>query len=231
MTIDILTLFPEMFTGPFDYSIVKRAREENLVTINLHNLREWGIGKHRQVDDRPYGGGPGMVMRVDVIARALEDITATHDTDTIKILLDPIGAPFSQTDANRYASQSNLLFVCGHYEGVDERVRSHLVDEIVSLGDFILTGGEIPAMAIIDSVVRLLPGVLEKSHAVEEESFSFVTDAHDQPVLEYPQYTKPREYRGLEVPNVLLSGDHARIQNWRHRQALEVTEKYRPDLL
>lgn len=201
MTISILTLFPDMFAGPFDYSIVKHAKEKGSITINIVNIREFSTDRYKSVDDHPYGGGVGMVMRVDVINRALRTLHGK------KVLLDPRGTTFTQKKARAFAKLDHLILVCGHYEGVDERVKS-LVDETISIGDYILTGGELPAMVIVDSVVRLLPGVLKKQ-ATSNESFS-LSDS-----LEYPQYTRPEEHKGLRVPTVLLSGDHKRIEEWR----------------
>lgn len=232
MVIHVVSLFPEVFTVPFDYSILKRAQNQNQLRIVSHNLRRWGIGKHRVVDSRPYGGGTGMILRVDVLARALLDIK-NHDPDAKIILLDPQGRVFNQDQADRLAKLKSLVLVCGHYEGVDERVKNHLVDEVVSIGDYVLTGGEIPAMVIIDAVGRLIPGVLEKSQATACESFKIQQSktGQDHRLLEYPQYTRPKTFRRWSVPNVLLSGNHQEIEAWRRKEALKKTRKIRPDLL
>lgn len=224
MKISILTLFPEMFVGPFDHSIIKRAKEKNLLEINLVNIRNFGIGKHKVVDDKPYGGGIGMVLKVDVLDIALQ---ATKDTQLNKeeeksVLLDPRGKPFIQSTAKELAALKHLILICGHYEGFDERIRS-LVDFELSLGDFVLTGGEIPSLAITDAVARLIPGVL-KSDATQLESFS-------QSLLEHPHFTTPAIYKNLSVPEVLLSGNHANIDAWRKNQEQIITKKYRPDMI
>lgn len=205
MKYTILTLFPEMFTGPFDASIIKRAQEQQIVDIDIINIRDFATDKHKSVDDRPYGGGKGMIMRVDILDRALTH-AKTNDTKTITILLDPKGKTYTQAIAKRLTSYDHIILICGHYEGVDERVRS-LVDESISIGQYILTGGEIPAMVIVDSVTRLLPGVLDPE-ATRDESF---TDDR----LEYPQYTRPPIYKGMKVPDILLSGHHRKIDEWR----------------
>ncbi|MEK7119084.1 MAG: tRNA (guanosine(37)-N1)-methyltransferase TrmD [Patescibacteria group bacterium] len=224
MTISILTLFPEMFAGPFDHSIIRRAKDKNIVHINFVNIRDFSSDTYKTVDDHPYGGGVGMIMRVDVVNRALEHMKALCKRTSCKtILLDPQGTPYTQAKAKELSSIDHLILICGHYEGVDERVRS-LVDETISIGDFIVTGGEIPAMVLIDSVVRLLPGVLKKDTATLDESFT-------QPLLEYPQYTRPKEFNGMAVPNVLLSGNHAAIDKWKKIQQLANTKNRRPDLL
>ncbi len=206
MKIDILTLFPDMFHGPFDASIIKRAASKNLVQIKVHDLRKWGYTERRNVDDRPYGGGVGMVLRVDVIDRALQEIKK----DKAKvILLDATGERFTQQKAQTLSKLEHLILIAGHYEGVDRRVHEHLVDEVVSIGDYVLTGGEIPAMVLVDSVIRLIPGVLGKDESSADES-------HKEPgYLEYPQYTRPEVYRGWEVPKILLSGHHGEIKKWR----------------
>lgn len=212
-----------MFTGPFDASIVKRAKEKKLVDINFINIRDFAVDKYGSVDDHPYGGGQGMIMRVDIIDRALQHVTCHVSRVTKKIiLLDPGGKPYTQAKAKELSTFDHLILICGHYEGVDERIRS-LVDEEISIGDYVLTGGEIPAMVIVDSVVRLLPGVLKKSQTTNDESFSSL--------LEYPQYTKPPGYKGMSVPDVLLSGDHTKIAQWKTDQAVIKTKKQRPDLI
>lgn len=214
MKITILTLFPEMFDGPLNYSIVKRAKEQGLVTMNLVNIRDFASDSYKTVDDHPYGGGTGMIMKVDVIDRALQHVTRnTQHVTTKKILLDPRGKPYNQKKARELAKLDHLVLICGHYEGVDERVSS-LVDERISIGPYILTGGELPAMIIADSITRLLPGVLSKSDAVKNESFS------ETMKLEHPQYARPRTYKKLSVPVVLLSGDHKKIRTWRSDNAI-----------
>ncbi|RQD68637.1 MAG: tRNA (guanosine(37)-N1)-methyltransferase TrmD [Tindallia sp. MSAO_Bac2] len=222
MRIDIITLFPEMFTGPFDFSIIKRAREEEKVNINLVNLRDYSQDKHRQVDDYPYGGGKGMVIKPEPVFRAVESLVKIRHKTRI-LLLCPQGHLFDQEKAKELAEEEHLVMICGHYEGIDERIRENLVDEDISIGDYVLTGGEIPAMVVTDAVVRLVPGVLSSSESVQEESFY-------EGLLEYPQYTRPEEFRGLKVPGVLLSGDHGRIKRWRRKQALARTREKRPEL-
>lgn len=218
MTITILTLFPEILIGPFDHSIIKRAIDKKILTLKIVNIRDFGIKPHKTVDDRPYGGGVGMVMRVDVIDKAIQNVKCHEKV----VLLDPKGKLFSQQIARRFSRLDHLILVCGHYEGVDERVRK-LVDETVSVGDYVLTGGEIPAMVVVDAVSRLLPGVIAKKEATKFESFT-------KNLLEYPQYTRPPVYRGIAVPKILLSGDHKKIDEWRKKQAILRTKKLRPDL-
>lgn len=210
---DILTLHPGLCSGPLDHSILGRARKAGLVEVNVVDLREWAPGRHRQADDIPYGGGQGMVLKVDVIHRAVQ---ALRTAQTRVILLEASGRRFDQACAARLAACPHLVLVCGHYEGVDERVREHVVDETLSIGPFVLTGGELPALVVVDSVARLLPGVLGNEASAADDSFSNGT-------LEYPQYTRPRVWEGWEVPEVLLSGHHARIQAWRREKALERT--------
>lgn len=224
MKITILTLFPEMFDGPFRESILKHAQQKNLLEIKLVNIRDFGEGKHKVVDDRPYGGGVGMVMRVDILDKAIQAVKDAK-LDTIEqkvVLLDARGETYKQQIAKDFSKLQHLILLCGHYEGVDERVRS-LVDQTISIGDFITTGGEIPAMLLVDSVARLIPGVL-KGDATAIESFS-------ENLLEFPQYTNPREYHGETVPEILLSGNHSEIEKWRNEQAKEITQQHRPDLL
>jgi len=220
MKIDILTLFPAMFKGPFDESIIKRACDKGLVKIAVHNLRKWTEDKHKTVDDRPFGGGVGMVLMIEPIYEALKEL---RQKNSHVILLTPQGKVFTQKTAQRLAKQNHLIFICGHYEGVDERIREHLVDEEISIGDYILTGGELPAMVITDTITRLVSGVLKKPEATKEESFS--------PLLEYPQYTRPANFKSWKVPKILLSGDHQKIAEWRKKQSLKRTKTRRPDLL
>jgi tRNA (guanine37-N1)-methyltransferase len=225
MKIDILTLFPEMFAGPFSSSILKRAQDRGLIDINLVNIRDFSTNKHHTVDDTPYGGGAGMVMAPEAIFGAVEDAVKKHEVTPARIvLMCPQGRPFNQAIALELARERNLVIICGHYEGVDERVRVNLVTDEISIGDYVLTGGELPAMVVVDAVTRLIPGVLGESASVEEESFN-------NGMLEYPQYTRPREFRGQAVPDVLLSGHHEEIRKWRRKQSLFRTLERRPELL
>lgn len=225
MYITVLTLFPDMFTGPFDDSIVKRAKEKGVVAISYVNIRDFAKDKHKSVDDRPYGGGVGMILRVDIVDIALQYAKLLHtNVHTHTILLDPQGTTYSQQIARQLTTYDHLILLCGHYEGVDERIRA-LVDEEISIGDYILTCGEIPAMVLVDSVVRLLPGTLKKEGVTTNESFSGVT-----PLLEYPQYTTPQTYKGKSVPDILLSGHHANIEKWKQKEALKRTKLRRSDL-
>ncbi len=221
MKIDVLTLFPAMFAGPLDESIVKRAREAGLLDLKIHNLRDWTHDRHKTVDDRPFGGGPGMLLKVEPLFEAVESLQREK---TKVILLSPSGRKFDQSIARELAAQDDLLLVCGSYEGFDERVREALADDELSIGDYVLTNGALPAMVVIDAVARLLPGVLGDDESSHDESFS-------HGLLEYPQYTRPAEFRGMNVPEVLLSGNHAEIEKWRREQAKLRTEKQRPDLL
>lgn len=216
MTIDIITLFPNMFVGPFDQSIVKRAQNKGLVQINYHDLRNFAIDERGTVDDRPYGGGVGMVLRIEPIFAALQKIKKS-DLNSKVVLTDARGDKFTQKRAKGFSELDQLIIICGHYEGVDERVREHLVDESISIGEYLLTGGEIPAMVITDAVTRLIPGVLEKPEATLYESFSEGLQSTDYrlPQLEHPQYTRPEDFNGWKVPEILLSGNHAEIKKWR----------------
>ena len=220
MKIDILTLFPKMFKGPFDESIIKRAQKKGLIEIQAHDLRKWTKDKRKTVDDRPFGGGTGMILMVEPIYKALRDL---KNKNSKVILMDPRGRTFNQKIAGNLAKEKHLIFICGHYEGVDERVKKHLVDEEISIGDYVLTGGELPAMIIIDTLIRQIPGVLIKPEASSKESFS-------ENLLEYPQYTRPANFKGWKIPEVLLSGNHRQIAEWRKKKALELTKKRRPDL-
>lgn len=222
MKIDVLTIFPEMFESVLQTSMIKRAQEMGVVEIILHDLRDWTTDKHRQVDARPFGGGPGMVMRVDILNQAIQALRQENPQAPV-ILLTPQGEKYQQRQAEELVRQESLILVAGHYEGYDERIRDY-VDLELSIGDYILTGGELPAMVIIDSLIRLLPGVLGDENSAVYESFS-------SGQLDYPEYTKPREYQGQSVPEVLLSGDHARIEQWRQQQAEKKTREKRPDLL
>ncbi len=224
MKIDIVTIFPSIFQGPFSESMIKRALEQGVVQINLVDLRLFAAGKHRQVDDSPYGGGCGMVFKPEPLFAAVEHLKSGAGTASSRvILLSPQGRIFNQSLARELSRESHLILICGRYEGVDERVRQALVDDEISIGDYILTGGELAAAVITDAVVRLIPGFLPEQ-SVEEESFS-------NSLLEYPQYTRPPEFRGMAVPEVLLSGNHAAIADWRRRKSLERTLQRRPDLL
>ncbi len=215
MQIDILTLFPDMFKGPFDASIIKRAESRDLIKVNVHDLRRWGDTDRRNVDDRPYGGGVGMVLRVDIIHKALKDIKKKNSKI---ILLDATGERFTQAKAQKLSKEDHLILIAGHYEGVDHRVHEHLANEVISIGDYVLTGGEIPAMVLTDSIIRLIPGVLGKDESSLDES-------HKEPgYLEYPQYTRPEIYKAgigkkWSVPRVLLSGNHKDIENWRKEKS------------
>ena len=226
MQFDVLTIFPGMIEGPLTESILKRGRQKGLIEVRLHDLRDYARDRHRQVDDAPYGGGGGMVMIPGPIFEAVETILAKHPAQRSRsVLLSPQGTPFSQEKARRLARDcERLLLICGRYEGVDERVREFLVDEEISIGDYVLTGGELAAMVVIDSVSRLIPGVLGGERSAEEDSFS-------DGVLEYPQYTRPALFRGHPVPEILLSGNHAKIRRWRREMALKNTEAKRPDLI
>ena len=261
MKIDILTLFPEMFAGPFDTSMLKKAQDNGLVEININDLRKWSKDKHKTVYDRPYGGGKGMVLMIEPIYEALKGlkskiptlpagrqiskskskskVKSLSESETLKsrrqkskvVLLSPQGKVFGQQTARRLSKLNHLILIAGHYEGFDERIRKHLVDEEISIGDYVLTGGEIPSMVIVDSIVRLLPGVLEKE-ATEHESFSLSTEHHPpNTLLDYPSYTRPEIYRGWKVPEILLSGNHAQIEKWRKKKAEEKTKNVRPELL
>jgi tRNA (guanine37-N1)-methyltransferase len=221
MKIDVLTLFPAMFAGPLDESIIKRAREAGRLDLRIHNLRDYAHDRHKTVDDRPFGGGPGMLLKPEPIFEAVESLARE---ETRVILLSPSGRTFNQAIAAELAACEDLLFVTGHYEGFDERIREQLADDELSIGDYVLTNGALPVMVIIDAVTRLLPGVLGDDESAHEESFS-------HGLLEYPQYTRPAEFRGMKVPEVLLSGNHAQIAKWRAEQAQLRTSERRPDLL
>ena len=221
MKIDVLTLFPGMFPGPLDESIIKRACESGRLRLGIRDLRDYTHDRHRKVDDRPFGGGPGMLMKPEPLFEAVE---ALRGEKTRVILTSPAGRPFRQEIAQELAGEEHLLLVCGSYEGFDERVRECLADDELSIGDYVLTNGALPAMVIIDAVTRLLPGVLGDDESSVDESFS-------DGLLEYPQYTRPAEFRGMSVPEVLLSGDHAAIERWRREQARMRTGQRRPDLL
>jgi tRNA (guanine37-N1)-methyltransferase len=225
MKIHIVTTFPKFFESPLDESMMKRARQREVVHIHVHDLRDFTTDKHRSVDDYPYGGGPGMIMKPEPFFACVEHIRAEHDLSAARvILLSPQGETFSQKKANELAQEPALIFLCGHYKGIDERVHQYLATEELSIGDYVLTGGELPALVVIDAVVRLLPGVLG-------DLDSAVGDSFQTGMLDYPHYTRPEEFRGWRVPEVLMSGHHARIAQWRREQAEARTQARRADLL
>ncbi len=238
MLIDIITIFPEVFKPYINESILKIAQGKGKLEVRLHNLRDYTLDKHRKVDDRPFGGGPGMVMTAEPIFRAVESLKRTTNHESVRseaepprrgqttkiILLSPQGKALNQKLAQRLSKLKHLILICGRYEGVDERVRARLADEEISIGDYVLTGGELPAMVLVDAIARLIPGVLGHKDSVRDESFS-------ANLLEYPQYSRPADFKGMKVPEILLSGDHKKIEEWRRKKALELTKKKRPDLL
>jgi tRNA (guanine37-N1)-methyltransferase len=233
LRIDILTLFPDYFTTPLDSSLLGKAQKNNLLKIVVHDIRKFGVGKHRQVDDRPYGGGPGMVLRPDVLKKSLDDaLLGRNPTSVRKILLDPAGKQFNQDMAEHFSKEGSLLLICGHYEGVDERFKEY-VDTEVSVGDFILSGGEPAALTLVDAVSRLVPGVLGSPDSVVSESFvqKSTNEASGLKLLDYPVYTKPEMFGKTKVPQVLVSGNHQEIKKWRYDQSLKKTRQRRPDLL
>ncbi len=219
---DILTIFPKMISALTAESIIKRAQDKKKVRIDVHDLRDFSQGNYKQVDDRPFGGGPGMLLMPEPIFKAVKKIKGRRNAKVI--LACAGGKPLTQKMARRLSKGKNIILICGHYEGVDERVRQELVDESISIGDYVLTGGELPAMVVVDAVTRLLPGVLGKDESSQDESF-------EGGLLEYPQYTRPAEFQGMKVPDVLLSGNHAKIEQWRHKESIKRTKKIRPDLL
>ena len=229
MRIDIISIFPEMFESAFGHSLLKKAQDEDLIDINLYNLRDFIEDRHRQVDDVPYGGGSGMVMKPEPFFEAVLKITGSKEVEKAKkkakiILLSPQGRRFDQKIVEALSREKRLILLCGRYEGVDERVRSYLATDEISIGDYILSGGEIPVMVVVDAIARLLPGVVGDERSLEEESFT-------SDILEYPQYTRPQTYRTWKVPEILLSGDHRKIAEWRRKKALENTFDKRRDLL
>lgn len=222
MQIEILTLFPEMFEGPFSDSLMARAQTKGLVSIAIHDMRQYGMDERKTIDDRPYGGGVGMIIKVEPIYKALADLKTSASK---VILLTPRGKLFNQKMAQELSTHSHLILIAGRYEGFDERIHEHLVDEEVSIGDYVLMGGELPAMVLTETVVRLIPGVITKDEAKEKESFS------DANALEHPQYTRPEEFMGWKVPPVLLSGNHVEIEKWKKETSFSTTLKNRPDLI
>ncbi len=224
MRIDILTLFPEMFESPLRYSILKRAQEQGIVSISVTNIRDFAADNYRKVDDRPYGGGAGMVMMCAPLFACFEHVEKLAPTRGRVIMLTPQGEPFRQAKAQELAREERLILIAGRYEGFDERIRLGLNAEQISIGDYILNGGELPAMVLVDAVVRLLPGALGDEQSAQDDSFS-------DGLLEYPHYTRPEVFRDMKVPEILLSGDHAKIAQWRRQQAMERTKAWRPDLL
>ncbi len=250
MRFDLITIFPEFFVGPLDHGIVRRAREAGIAQINIQDLREFTKDKHRTVDDRPFGGGEGMVLKPEPLFEAVEKLLshkvgnatepAGPDPKTAIVLMSAAGRMFTQETAQRYAQLERLILICGRYEGVDERVAEHLATEEISVGDYVLSGGEMPAAMIIDAVTRLLPGALGNEASAQNESFQGYTAAAagspsagraQEVLLDYPHYTRPAEYRGWRVPEVLIGGNHAEVAKWRRQQALEKTQRNRPDLL
>lgn len=225
MKISIITLFPEMFESVFSTSILKRAQQDGTLEIAIVDLRSFGFGKHKMVDDKPYGGGVGMVLRVDVVAPAIKAVTDQQDGHVI--LMDPKGTPFTQTVSETLATYDHIILVCGHYEGFDERIRDY-ADEEISIGDFVMSGGEIPAMVVTESVARLVPNVLSKKDATHFESFSEIDNAR---LLEHPHYTRPAEYEGKKVPEILISGHQKNIEKFRNEESKRVTQEKRPDIL
>ncbi|MCA9405021.1 MAG: tRNA (guanosine(37)-N1)-methyltransferase TrmD [Candidatus Omnitrophica bacterium] len=222
MRFDIITIFPEALKPILNESILKRAQKAGKIKINVHDLRDYTVDKHKKVDDRPFGGGPGMVLSPQPLFDAIKKIKGRRK---VRIILTcPTGTRLDQKRVKKLAKEKNLIIICGHYEGVDERVRKHLVDESISIGDYILTGGEIPALVLVDGIARLLPGVLGKEESLASESF-------EENLLDFPQYTRPANFRGKKVPDVLLSGNHQDIEKWRKQQAMAITKKNRPDLL
>jgi len=223
MRIDIITLFPEMFEGPFSHSIIKRAKDKGLVEIHLHQLRDYGLGKYRQVDDYAYSGGAGMVMRIEPVAEIIEKLQNERKYDEV-IYTSPDGQMLDQAMANHYSTYNNIIILCGHYKGIDERIREHFITKEISVGNYVLSGGELAAAIITDSVVRLIPGVLGNEESALSDSFQ------DQ-LISPPVYTRPKNFRGWEVPDILLSGNEKLINDWKYQQALERTKERRPDLL
>ncbi len=223
MRIDILTIFPGMFAGPFSHSIIKRAMEKKLVEIHLHDIRDYSTDKHRRVDDYPFGGGAGMVMMIEPIERCIAFLKAERDYDEV-VFMTPDGEKLDQPMANKLSTHNNLILLCGHYKGIDERIREHMITREISVGDYVLSGGELPAAALTDAVVRLIPGVLG-------DETSALSDSFQDDLLSPPVYTRPADYKGWQVPDILLSGHDRKIAEWRHEKAMERTRERRPGLL
>ncbi len=223
MRIDIISVLPELMESPFQTSILKRAMQKGLVEVHFHQLRDWSIGKHRQIDDEPYGGGAGMVMMIEPIDKCISDLKAERQYNEV-IYLTPDGETLTQKIANTLSIKKNLIFLCGHYKGIDQRIRELHITKEISIGDYVLTGGELAACVLADSIIRLLPGVLNDEQ-------SALTDSFQDDLLAPPIYTRPSEYKGLKVPEILLSGDLKKIEEWQHNQALKITSEKRPDLM
>jgi len=232
LKIDIITIFPEFFNNFLETSLIEKAITKKLITINVHDLRKYTTDKHKTVDDKPFGGGPGMLLKIEPIYNALKELTNNPERPGLSgqagpyhvVLLSPQGQKFTQNKAQELCREKNLVLIAGRYEGVDERVREHLIDEEVSIGDYVLSGGEVPSMVLMEAVTRLIPGVVGKSESLVKESFS-------EGLLDYPQYTRPEDFKGYQVPKVLLSGDHKKIEKWRKKMATDKTKQNRPDLL
>ena len=227
MDFDIITIFPEFFKGPFDVGVIRRGRENRLIDIRIHDLRDFTLDRHRTVDDRPFGGGEGMVFKPEPIFKAVESVRKNDQAEVV--VLSAAGRKFDQAEALRLSKVPQIILVCGRYEGIDERVAEHLATAEISIGDFIVSGGEIAAVVVIDGVTRYVPGVVGKEESILRDSFS--DPASESKVVEHPHYTRPADFRGWRVPDVLISGDHAAVRKWRHEAALKKTEKNRPDLL
>ncbi|WP_419869928.1 tRNA (guanosine(37)-N1)-methyltransferase TrmD [Chryseobacterium sp. CT-SW4] len=223
MRIDIISVLPELMESPFKTSILKRAMDKGLAEVHFHHLRDWSVGKHRQVDDEPYGGGAGMVMMVEPLDKCISELKSQRDYDEI-IYLTPDGVTLNQKIANALSIKNNLIFLCGHYKGIDQRVRELHITKEISIGDYVLTGGELAACVLADSIIRLVPGVLNDEQ-------SALTDSFQDDLLSPPIYTRPESYKGLDVPKILLSGNFAKIEEWRHEEAVKITQQKRPDLL
>ena len=222
--VNILTLYPEIYPGYLSYSLRGKALEKKIWELNIYNLRDFGEGKHKTVDDRPFGGGAGMIIKPDILGNAIDEtLIKNHDRQSL-VYLSPKGKPFKQIDAKRFSQSAGVSILCGHFEGIDQRILDTYEIEEISMGDYILSGGEVASFAFLDSILRLLPGVLGNEVSIEDESFS-------NDLLEYPQYTKPQEYKNIKVPDVLLSGNHEEIEKWRKEKSIEITKKNRPDLI
>jgi tRNA (guanine37-N1)-methyltransferase len=226
---DIITIFPEFFSGPFNYGIIRRGREKGLVDIRVHDLRDFTSGRHRTVDDRPFGGGEGMVFKPEPIFKAVESLRQEHRGAVEVVVLSAAGRPFNQAEALRLSKADQTILICGRYEGVDERVAEHLATAEISIGDFIVSGGEIAAVVVVDAVTRYMPGVVGKEESVLRDSFS--DPAAELQLVEHPHYTRPADFRGWKVPEVLISGDHDAVRKWRQEAAVKKTERNRPDLI